>query len=225
MLNPLLSLFGQSPFAPLHNHMNIAVSCVHLLPSLFEKVKTGDQAAVNEIAENISRQEHLADLAKNEIRNHLPKGLFLPIDKSSLLEILSLQDQIADKAEDIAVLTTLKPLPVLKPFWIPFLDFLTQNRAAVDAAHQLIKELHNLLESSFGGVEAEKVRAMVDHVAFQEHQADLLQRNLLRQFFSSEEGLTLSTFHLWERIFESTASLSNVAEKLAHRLRTTLELK
>lgn len=225
MLNPLLSLFAQSPFAPLQNHMNLTGACVHLLPALFEKVKEQDMAGINEIAEKISKQEHLADLTKNDIRNHLPKGLFLAIDRGSLLEILSLQDKIADKAEDIAVLTTLKTLPVIESFWEPFIDFLHQNIATVDAAHQIIKELHTLLESSFGGIEAEKVRAMVDQVAFQEHQADLLQRDLLRKFFALDSGLTLSTFHLWQRIFESTASLSNTAESLAHRLRTTLELK
>ena len=58
--------------------------------------------------EEISKQEARADNTKNELRNHLPGGLFMPISKTALLEILSLQDDIADDCEDIGILLTLK---------------------------------------------------------------------------------------------------------------------
>lgn len=221
----ILNLFGRSPFLPLQSHMAKVAECVHMLPSLFQAIKDKDFAKAHEIADKIADKEHEADLTKNDIRNHLPKSLFLPVDRGNLLEILSLQDSLADRAEDIAVLTTLKNLDWIPGFGEEYDRFLKKNIEAFDYANSIIKELHELLESSFGGVEAEKVRVMVEQVAVNEHEADLIQRKLLQALFQAEEELSYSTFHLWQRIFEATGALSNIAEKLAYRVRLTLELK
>jgi predicted phosphate transport protein (TIGR00153 family) len=221
----ILSLFGRSPFAPLQSHMESVSLCVHQLPELFEALERKDYARLEQLAQEISKLEHEADLIKNDIRNHLPKSIFLPVDRGNLLDILSIQDGIADKAEDIAVLLTLKPLELLPAFKDEFKQFLNKNIETFDKAKLVINELHELVESSFGGIEAEKVRAMVDEVAFREHEADLIQRLLLKSFFNAEAQLNFITFHQWQRLFECVGTLSNLSENLAFRIRTTLELK
>lgn len=221
----ILSLFGRSPFAPLQSHMDSVAICVHLLPDIFTALEQKDYQRLEQLAAEVSRLEHDADLIKNDIRNHLPKSLFLPIDRGNLLEILSIQDQIADKVEDVAVLVTLKPLELLPIFKEEFKLFLKKNIDTFDEAKLIIKELHELVESSFGGIEAEKVRSMVDEVAFREHEVDLLQRQLLKSLFKAEDQLNYITFHQWQRLFESVASISNLSENLANRIRMTLELK
>ena len=110
MLGTILNLFGRSPFAPLQSHMEKVSVCVHLLIDLFEAVERKDYAAVETIANKIEDFEHQADLTRNDILNHLPKSLCLPIDRGHLVKILKTQDEIADKAEDISVLISLKPL-------------------------------------------------------------------------------------------------------------------
>lgn len=209
----ILNLFGRSPFAPLQSHMEKVEHCVHKLSELFNAMEQKDYARLEQIADQISEYEHNADLTKNDIRNHLPKSIFLPIDRSSLLEILSIQDSIADTAEDVAVLSTIKPIEILDSFKADFKSFLKKNIESFDGARKIIKEMHELLETSFGGVEAEKVKVMVDDVAFKEHEADLIQRKLLKSLFRSEDQMTYSTFHLWQRIFEALASISNLSEK------------
>jgi uncharacterized protein len=224
-MRTFLNLFGRSPFTTLQSHMQNVAACVHLLPDLFEAVEVGDFQKVQLIATAMSEHEHQADITKNDIRNHLPKSLFLPIDRNQLLEILSTQDRIADVSEDIAVLVTLKPLVMFDSFRENFKLFLHKNIESFDEAQKIIQELHELLESSFGGLEAEKVKSMVDTVAYKEHEADLIQRDLIRSFFAAEKELTLVTFDLWQRIFESVASISNLSEHLANRVRMTLEVK
>lgn len=221
----IMSLFGRSPYAPLKSHMEKVSSCVHSLLSLFEALAGLEYEKVELIAKQISETEHLADITKNDIRDNLPKTLFLPIDRGHLLEVLHIQDDIADQAEDIAVLVTLKRLEFPQLIQELFMPFLQKNISAFESAHRIIKELHELLESSFGGLEADKVRGMVDEVAYKEHEVDMMQRQLIKGLFTIEKDLAYSTLHLWMRIFEETASLSNLAEKLALRMRTTLELK
>lgn len=220
----ILNLFGRSPFTPLQSHMEKVSACVHLLPDLFLALYNGDDSLEN-IANLIVEKEHQADKTKSDIRNHLPKSLFLALDRASLLEILAIQDMIADKAGDIAMLVTLKKLPLIESCKEEFTAFLKKNIETFDGVFAIIHELHELLESSFGGIEAEKVRAMVEKVAEKEQEADVIQRRLLKIFFNEDESLSHSSFHLWQRIFESTASISNLSEKLANRIRMTLELK
>ncbi len=221
----ILSLFGRSPFAPLQSHMEHVGYCVHRLPVLFEALEQGDLIAVEKLAAEISSLERDADLIKDDIRNHLPKTLFLPIDRGNLLEILSIQDSLADAAEDISVLITLKPLELLPVFRPEFRLFLDKNIATFDEAKRIIKEIHELVESSFGGREAEKVRAMVDEVAYREHEADLIQRQLLKKLFKAENQLTYVAFYQLQQVFGHIASISNYSENLANRIRMTLALK
>lgn len=225
MVVTILSLFGRSPFAPLQSHMESVSQCVHKLFALADALEKKDCGLLEKIAGEISELEHNADLIKNDIRNHLPKTLFLPIGRGHLLEMLSLQDSIADKVEDIAVLCTIKPIDLLDDFKEDFRNFLYKNIETFDVSFLIIKEFKELLESSFGGLEAEKVKAMVNEVAYKEHEADLIQRKLLKKLFSSETSMSYTTFYQWQKIFESMASISNLAEKLANRVRMTLELK
>lgn len=224
MLKTILSLFGRSPFAPLQSHMEKVKSCVHMMTELFEALEKKDYTRLAEIAEKISEFEHEADLTKNDIRNHLPKSLYLPIDRSQLLEILAIQDNIADKVEDVAILCSLKKIEMIDDFKADFDEFLKKNIDCFNGAALIIKEMHELLESSFGGIEAEKVRQMVDDVSFKEHEADLVQRRLLKNFFKAENEITYSSFYLWQKIFESVGAVANLSEKLAYRVRMTLNL-
>ncbi len=225
MFDAILNLFGRSPFAPLQTHMEKASACVHLLVDLFKELQNHNYAQVEQIATQIGEFEHQADITKNDIRNHLPKSLFLPIDRSHLLEILKIQDQIADKAQNIAVLVSLKPIELLPAFGSEFNEFLSKNISAFDGALLIIKEMHELLESSFGGIEAEKVRTMINEVAFKEHEVDLIQRKLLKKLFQAENEMSYTTFYLWQKICEEVGEISNLSENLACRVRMTLELK
>lgn len=225
MLNTILGLFGKSPFAPLKAHMDVVASCVNLLPLLFEALEQGDSLLIDQIASQISDLEHQADLIKNDIRNHLPRGLFMPIERGNLLEILAIQDRIADVAQDIAVLVTIKPSLLIPVSNGIFHLFLVKNLEAFSSVHLIIQEIDRLLESSFGGVEASKVSTMVSEVAFKEHEADLLQRKLLKKLYDASEEISYGSFFLWQRIFEGTSAIANLSENLANRIRMTLESK
>ncbi|NOX37574.1 MAG: TIGR00153 family protein [Calditrichaeota bacterium] len=224
-MRSILSLFARSPFSPLQTHMSRVAECVQKLEDLFQAYSQGDYQRIEQLVEEISELEHMADLTKNEIRNSLPKGIFLAINRADLLEILALQDTIADKAEDIGVLMSLKRLEPLPDMQEDLKKFLDKNVEAVNKAHAIIRQMDELLESSFGGPEAEKVKEMVDEVAFMEHEADVLQRNLLKKIFSMEDNLPFSSFYLWISILQTVASLANLAEKLGNRIRMLLDIK
>lgn len=225
MLGTILNLFGRSPFAPLQSHMEKVAVCVHLLEIIFDAVEKKDYALVETAAEKIADYEHQADLTRNDILNHLPKSLYLPIDRSHLVGILNTQDDIADNAKDVAVLITLKPIELQPYFKEEFQEFLLKNISTFNSVYLITKEMHELLESSFGGVEVGKVRSMVEEVSFKEHEVDLVQRKLLKKLFQAEDQMSYTTFYLWQKICSATGAISNLSEILAFRIRLTLESK
>jgi uncharacterized protein len=225
MLGTILNLFGRSPFAPLQSHMEKVAVCVHLLETIFDAIEKKDYAAVEAASTKIADYEHQADLTRNDILNHLPKGLYLPINRSQLVEILNTQDDIADNAKDVAVLVNIKPLELQPYFKTEFKEFLLKNISTFDSVFLITKEMHELLESSFGGVEAEKIRSMVEEVSFKEHEVDLIQRKLMKKLIQSDDQMSYTTFYLWQKICAATGAISNLAEDLAFRIRLTLESK
>lgn len=225
MLGTILNLFGRSPFAPLQSHMEKVSVCVHLLANIFDAIEKNDYAAVDAIATEIAEFEHQADLTRNDILRHLPKSLYLPINRSHIVEILQTQDEIADAAKDVAILVTLKPLEMHPHIKEEFKELLQKNISTFDSVLLIIKEMHELLESSFGGIEAEKVRSMVEEVSFKEHEVDLIQRKILKKLFQSDDQMSYTTFYLWQKICEAVTSISNLSEVLAFRVRLTLEVK
>lgn len=222
-MRALVNLFGRSPFAPLRLHMERVAACTNKLTSLFEAL--GSQETIELLAKEVSKLEHEADLTKNELRTSLKSSLFLPVDRLSLLEVLSLQDALADQAEDIAVLLTFRKMTLPNSIASFFPPFLEKNLESISAVYKVVEELQVLAESSFGGAEANKLRAMVHHVAYLEHEADLLQRPMLKSLFAHEEEFTFASFDLWVRIIGEVGQLSNLAEKLANRVLITMELK
>ena len=224
-MRTIANLFGQSPIVPLQAHMEKVAACVEKVSQMFKAMAEGNQSEIEALASKTSELEFEADQIKHDIQTHLPKRMFMAIDRSRILDILAVQDNIADKAENIGVLLTLKSLSM--PEWMKddFNAFLNRNLDAYNGAREIIDQLDELLESGFGGDEAEKVLRMVERVAHTEHEVDLLQRQLLKSLFANESGLSTGDFFLWTKLFKQVSDLSNLAERLANRVRRTLELK
>lgn len=224
-MRTIAKLFGQSPIVPLQAHMQKVAQCIEKVKQMFQVLKQGDHAAIETLAEETSKLEFEADQIKHDIQNHLPKRLFMAIDRGRILDILGVQDNLADKCENIGVLLTFKAMTM--PDWLAddFQAFLEKNLVSYEGAREIINELDELLESGFGGGEAEKVLRMVEQVARTEHEVDLLQRQLLKSLFANEESLSKGEFFLWTKLFKQVSDISNLSERLANRVRRTLELK
>lgn len=217
-------LFGKSPFAPLQTHMNKVANCIEKLTKIFECLAHGDLDKIERLVADLSSLEHEADLTKNDIRNHLPKSLFMPIDRSQFLEILSVQDSIADIAEDIGITFTLRRIDHLTEFQKDLSLFYNKSAEVFWNAKRIIEEIDELLESSFGGIEAEKVKSMVEETAYKEYEAFVLQRQLLKRLYTEGDSLSTPSFTHWLRIVEAVGHLAKQSERLANRIRMILEV-
>lgn len=221
-LSPLLQLFGQSPFKPMQEHMRVVVSCANEVPALFEAVYAGDAHLIEERRKSIFNLENQADDIKNEIRTHLPKSMFLPVDRRDLLEILDLQDSIADTAQDIAGMMVVRDMAPPEALREPVMVLV---RRCVDACNHLgkiMEEMDELVETGFRGTESDKVMYMIDELNKIETETDVQAIQLMKLLFDNEEEMGAVTTIMWDRVLHWIGDLANYAERVGNRHRLLL---
>lgn len=218
-------LFGRSPIPRIRVHMERVTACVSRTREIFEALKRGDFEQVERLAMSVSELEHEADHAKHDIQDHLPETMILPTGRTAVLDILMTQDRIADTCENIAVQLTYKRLQIPEAL-APVLDrFVERNFEAFDLVRRVIDQWEGLLGTAFGGAQADRLREMVAEVCLKEHEVDMLQRDLLKRLYAHGDDLGVADFYLWSDLIRQISKLSNQSERLANRVRVTLELK
>ena len=217
--NPLANLFGRSPFKPLQSHMSAAVDCAREIPALFDALIDGDDEKVHSIKEQIFQREEQADKVKNEMRSHLPKSLFMPVDRRDLLEVLQMQDSIADTAQDIAGLLVERHMDVPEVLQEPLKQLTRRCVDACDQAEKIIGEMDELLEMGFRGREAARVESMVDELNRIEDETDHLGLELTRTLFKHEDEIKPVSVMFWYQLIQWIGDLADYSEKVGDRLR------
>ncbi len=215
-------LFGKSPFDPLYHHMQKVKECVDLVGPLMEALLEGNQVRLEEIAEKIFKAEHESDMVKKYIRNNLPKGIFLPVNRGDILNYLKEQDKIADSAEDLAVLVTLRKMQVPEELKEELKELVKRVLKTCEIAMFVSSEIKVLAETSFGGSEAEKVMEIIEELKMSEFEADKAQMKLAKKMFSIESKLDPVSIMMWMHIFRELGALANHAENVGDQLRMML---
>lgn len=217
--NPIAALFGKSPIRPMQEHMRLVADCAAKLEPLIQALEEADWDGVSALRDEIYALESQADDLKNEIRSRLPKSMMLPVDRRDLLDLLGSQDDIADVAQDVAGLMSMRRMKIPAPLADKFEAFLARVLAAVFQCRDVINELDELLATSFRGRSADKVLEMVDVLAGIESETDSLGIELSAGLFELEGDLEpLSVFFLHE-LFQLMGRLADHAENVGDRIR------
>jgi predicted phosphate transport protein (TIGR00153 family) len=215
-------MFAKSPFKPLASHMEKVRACVDQIKPLFDAQISGDYDKVQQISEQIIQLEYGADKIKNDIRSHLPQSIFLAVDKRDFSHLLSAQDDIADSVEDLAVILRIRHLANPESLNTPLSEFVDHVVMSAHSACDLIYELENLLEASFGGVEAEKVEKACHQLATYEWEADKKQFAFAQKLFSLDETLSSADLLLWNEVSKKLGAVADKSEQIGKTLRIFL---
>ncbi len=221
-MRSIFSMFAKSPFKPLASHIDKVRACVEQIKPLFAAQLSGNYDQVQSISEKIVQLEYEADKIKNDIRDHLPQSMFLAVDKRDFAHLLSAQDDIADAIEDLAVILRIRHLANPDALKKPLNDLVDHIVMSAHSACDLIHELENLLEASFGGVEAEKVEKAGHQLATYEWEADKKQFVLAQKLFSLGDGISAADLLLWNEVNKKLGAVADKSELIGKTLRIFL---
>ena len=218
-MNIIQDLFGKSPFGPLVEHTKKVHECVEVIRPLMEALVNEDYDEILKLEDKVSKLEYEADIIKHNVRDHLPRRYFMPVDRVDLEKFISSQDNIADKAQDFAIILTLRKTR-LHPFVMDkFFGFVDQIFQVTGALLSAAVELNNLAEVSFSGAEAKVVLNLIKGLGEEEWKADRMARSLSKDVYSLEKELDPITIIFYEKMILTLGAIANEAENAGDMLR------
>ena len=217
--NPIASLFGSSPFKPMQAHMRIVKECVLEVPELFEALISGDQETLVAQQEKIFAKEQEADDLVHDISVHLPKSIFMAVDRRDLLDLLSVQDNIADTAQDIAGLMMERDMSVPPEMAEPLKALVQRCIDTCLHAATIIERLDELIETGFKGREATKVEDLVSELNLIEDETDKMGMELARILFANEDSMKPVSVMFWYQMIQWIGDLADHAEDVGNHMR------
>lgn len=222
MGNMLANIFGSSPVRPLEKHIDVAYRCTKNLTGFFQGVVAGNWDQAEAARDSIYELEHKADDLKKEIRLHLPKSLFMPVPREDLLELLLVQDKIANRTKDVSGLVLGRKMQIPDPIAEMFMEFVKRNVAAAKQARKSVRELDELFTTGFRGAEVTLVSALIEELDTIETETDELQAELRGELFKIESSLDPVNVIFLYRVIELTGEIADMAERVGRRLELLL---
>lgn len=216
------NIFGTSPVQPLEKHVEVAYLCTKVLYPFFDAAISGDWDKASECQAEIGRLEQEADDRKKEIRKHLPKSLFMPVPREDLLELLLVQDKMANRARDIAGLVLGRRMQIPESLSDEFLEFVQRNIDAAKLARKSVRELDELFATGFRGAEAQLVEQLVEKLDQIETDTDNRQADLRASLFKIESEMSPVDVIFLYRVIELTGEIADMAERVGRRLELLL---
>ena len=222
MANMLANIFGSSPVKPLEKHIDISYRCARELRGFFAAAVKGNWSKARKVRAEIERLEHEADDLKKKIRLHLPKSLFMPVPREDLLELLLVQDKIANRTKDVSGLVVGRELQIPAEISEQFLDFVDRNVDAAKQARKSVRELEELFTAGFRGAEVVLVAGMIEKLDRIETDTDEKQAALRASLFAIEKTLDPIDAIFMYQVIELTGEIADMAERVGRRLELLL---
>ncbi len=225
MASWLSNLLGKSPFGPIAEHTKKVHECVKLLRPLSECLVEGDFEGIQKLHNEMSRLEHEADKIKSDVRKLINQSMMMSVNRDDLKAFLGKQDDIADTAEDFAVVLILRKTKMHPELADEFLNFVDLVIEVSEDLLNTAEELTILAESAFSGKEARHVLELVDHIIHMEWETDKAQRSFAQHFYSLEDKLDPVTIMMYDKYCRKLGQVANKAEKVGKILRDLIERK
>jgi predicted phosphate transport protein (TIGR00153 family) len=163
------------------------------------------------------------DQVKDEIRKILYGRLFIGMNRDALLRFLSAQDDVADRAQDFAVVLTLRQTRMHPELRDELLHFVYAVIETTETLLVAASELKVLAESAFTGKEAAATLETIKMLGEKEWNTDKLQRRFARHFYTLEPQLDPITVMMYDKYCRKLGKIANAAETAGKYLRAMIE--
>ncbi len=215
----LSSLFMKSPFENLQKHADKVKECAHLFKEAAVCHIGQECKKFDLLTEQVARLESEADYIKRNTRNHLPRGILMPVDKFQFFQYLREQDKVLDEVEDAM-------------FWLSFRPRGIPDEIAADLNHLIeavippIEKLSDLVALATeyfrtgSETQREKIKSLIRDIRQYEREADHLERELKYKIFATLKD-ALVVFHVI-RLVEIVGNIADHAQNASDRMRVMI---
>lgn len=215
----MIRLTGRKCLPGLLEHYDpVAKGVMVVEAALKEYAASGVGAAFQALHVEIDTLEGQADKIKRRIRNHLPRDVFMEVDKTLFLNYTRSQDNILDAAQEALNWLGMRPaeLPA---------ELVTGARGLAREACRTVELLKVCLEATMGliygeGEDRAAVKETIHELRLQHHRATKAKRRLVKEAFEAESGFR--DVYQFVKFVEQLHVMSHEAEGAADVLRAMM---
>jgi len=220
--NYFSKIFGRSPFVAMQEHMGIVNQCVSQLSPFFKAVLKDDHVQAKEVYKEIGKLENKADVLKKKLRLQMPKGLFMPVERRDLLELLLVQDQAANKAKDISGIIVGRKMIFPKAMAELLPGYVKRCEDACKQAKTVIAELDELVETGFAGKEIQIVASIINELDAIEKDTDRMQVKIRTALMKVEKDLPPVDVIFYYKVIEEIGEVADISQRIGSRVELLL---
>ena len=217
-VQPILNdVFGSSPLAHIERHSEACLNCVRMLKVYFEAAQAGDWELAEKTQAEIVRLEGIADNIKMEVRMNLPRGLWMSVSRADLLDLVRIQDAMANETKDIAGLSLGRQLAFPGKLDKALMKFIDTVIKAAEKSADVVSATRDLSRSAFGSRQVKVITDKCTAVEKTERRSDELQLKLRAKLRAQEEKLSPVDAIFLYQLLSQIGEVADHAEKVSHR--------
>ena len=213
----LTDVIGNSPLSTLERHVRVCADCVNLLTEYFEAAQAGEWNRASDLRDKIAKLESIADDLKLEVRSNLPRGLWMSVSRADLLELVRMQDKMANDTKDVAGLSLGRELAFPAKLEKSLFKYLAAITDCSNQAVEVIVALRELSRSAFGSRQVDAIAKMVTMVEKVERKSDDQQQALRAKLRKYEADLSPIDAVFLYQLLSQIGEIADSAEKVSHR--------
>ncbi len=213
-----LGMLAESPFTGLQEHMSVGDDAVSKLGDFITAATEDDWRTAEECRETIVELENRADDIKNNIRNNLPKSLFMSVSREDLLGLVMTMDEIPNAAKDISGIMIGRKMSIPKQVKDQFISCSTAAIKAANQASEAVRKVDDMQKSGFGDNDAAALSDLVAHLEQIERENDELEIALRQELFECEKEYDPIDMIFLYDIINKIGSLADISQTVGHLL-------
>jgi len=213
-----LGMLAESPFSGLQEHMGVGNKATEALERFIQAAAASDWKTASECREEIVGLENQADDIKNNIRNNLPKSLFMSVSRQDLLDLVFTMDGIPNAAKDISGVMIGRKMEIPKEIIKSFIDC---SNAAIKAANQAsdaIRKVDGMQKRGFSSSDVAALSELVTKLEQIEKENDEFEIALRNKFFKFEKEYDPVDVMFFYDVINKIGSLADISQTVGHLL-------
>jgi predicted phosphate transport protein (TIGR00153 family) len=219
MRSTFMYLFYKSPFENLKRHADKVSECAKMFSTAIACHIDRKCEDFDNLTDLVGQLESEADAVKRNIRGHMPRGIWMPVDKFAFFMYLREQDKVIDALEEALYWLSYRPegaeqeigddLIYLVESVIPAIEKLSPM---VDLATQYFRKRYEKTR--------QEIKSIIRDIRQHEHEADVVERELKHKIFSTMKD-PIQIYHL-VRLVETIGSIADHAQNAADMMRAMI---
>ena len=217
-VKPAISeVISNSPLALLERHVGVCVDCVERLPLYFAEAQANRWGRASDMRAEICRFEGLADELKQDLRGNLPRGLWMSVSRADLLELVRVQDKMANGVKEVSGISLGRQLAFPAAMTSEVADFIDVVVQVSRVVVKIIGATRELSRSAFGTRQTNVILDFVSQVEADERRSDEMQAALRARLKEHEAELSAVDAIFLYQLLSAIGDIADNAEKVAHR--------